>query len=163
VIVKGSVKELGHHDDLMALGGVYAELVALQGGNRDKKEGALPQASSNPALPSLAKDGEAGSAAPGAGEMEGVKVEVPPPRARADDAKRPSVWGLALRYWPYLFIGLLAECCLGVMFPLWGYFLANIMCVEAMGAACMPACWLACMVPCWLACVVHFLLTNARW
>jgi hypothetical protein len=31
-----------------------------------------------------------------------------------------------MRHWPYLFVGLAANACLGVVFPLWGTLLARI-------------------------------------
>ncbi len=135
VIDKGQVKEIGSHDELLALNGLYSELLALQGGN-----------------------GREEAVACGAGEV--VKEEVPPVLVKAmptgytglgasvrrlsravshalrqsltfheDDKKeaRPSLWGLSFRHWPYLTVGLLSNCALGVLFPLWGYLLANVM------------------------------------
>jgi hypothetical protein len=45
VIEKGRVKEIGNHDDLMALSGLYAELVALQGGTTPRTPGQTPKVS----------------------------------------------------------------------------------------------------------------------
>ena len=144
VIEKGHVKELGNHDELMEIkGGLYAELVALQGG------GNLTKGLSGTSLSQLADNISSGGRSPtrasqkvasgeiglelsvvGAGvEKSGttladVKVEGVP---SADAVAKPTVWSLALRHWGYLAIGIFAESCLGVLFPLWGYFLANVM------------------------------------
>ena len=130
VIDKGHVKELGSHDELLALNGIYAELVALQGGHGKDDEpadGAGGVEELAPQVPTVVK------AAP---EPKGLGASVRRmsralSRAlsmkRRDEEVRPSLWGLSFRHWPYLMVGLLANCGLGVLFPFWGYLLANVM------------------------------------
>lgn len=123
VIDHGHVKELGTHDELLALNGTYAELIALQGG----KSTATPTAAGEAAAAEK-KEQEAP-------EQSQIKTEKPTLRAslsrrlsralslhrapQTDGEERPSLWGLSFRHWPYLAVGILANCALGVLFPFW--------------------------------------------
>lgn len=131
VIDHGHVKELGTHTELLALNGIYAELVALQGGHGKDDEPAdgagATQVEESLSMPAVVK------AAP---EPKGLgasmrRMSRALSRAlsmkRRDEEPRPSLWGLSFRHWPYLMVGLLANCGLGVLFPFWGYLLANVM------------------------------------
>jgi ATP-binding cassette subfamily B (MDR/TAP) protein 1 len=147
VIDKGQVKELGSHEELMARQGIYAELVALQGGSgrEEAVEGAgkvqaeggaeggdevtrvksvsvsrLPLGASMRRL-SRAVSQVLRESLPFQDGVEGGT------EGTAED--RPSLWGLSFRHWPYLLVGLLSNCALGVLFPFWGYLLANVMSV----------------------------------
>ncbi|EKU20418.1 hypothetical protein NGA_0545900 [Nannochloropsis gaditana CCMP526] len=147
VIDKGQVKELGSHEELMARQGIYAELVALQGGSG--REEAVEGAGKV----------QAEGGAEGGDEVSRVKSvsvsrlplgasmrrlsravsqvlrESLPFQDGVEEGTegaaegRPSLWGLSFRHWPYLLVGLLSNCALGVLFPFWGYLLANVMSV----------------------------------
>lgn len=130
MIDHGHVKELGTHEELLALNGVYSQLVALQGGH----------SVSSPGPSHATAAGEAEEAAKNKQEEEedkkskikaaqsniGASLSRRLSRAlslrrapQTDGEKRPSLWGLSFRHWPYLVVGILANCALGVLFPFW--------------------------------------------
>lgn len=133
VIEKGMVKELGSHDELLALNGLYAELVALQGGHGhdDVAEGAgeVVKEQAPPALVKAVPEGGKGMGASVRRLSRAVSQAFRKTLTFHDEKKeaRPSLWGLSFRHWPYLMVGLLSNCALGVLFPFWGYLLANVM------------------------------------
>lgn len=131
IIDKGHVKELGTHEELMALNGIYAELVTLQGGGAREASGAgameeevvlAPETVIKPAP--LEKGIGASVRRMSRAISHALSMSV---KHKDEHEARPSLWGLSFRHWPYLVVGLLANCGLGVLFPFWGYLLANVM------------------------------------
>lgn len=135
VIDKGQVKELGSHDELLALNGLYAELVALQGGHGREEDvaggaGEVVKEQVPPALIKAVPTGGKGLGASVRRLSRAVSQAIRQSLTFHEDEKkgaRPSLWGLSFRHWPYLMVGLLSNCALGVLFPFWGYLLANVM------------------------------------
>lgn len=134
VVKAGHIIELGSHDELLAMNGMYAELVALQsGGNRrdaasptpDEEIDITPNPSPKFADPFGQVDGNHNEEEEDTETLKQIVVEEP----ETTSAKRPSVWALALQHWPFLAIGVIFSCGLGCLFPMWGYFLASIMSV----------------------------------
>ncbi len=120
----------------MALNGTYAELIALQGG----KGLASPGVGINPTgageaaaeqKKKMEKQEEAAkqqqSKIKAAQSSVGVSLSrrlsralsLRPQAPQTDGEARPSLWGLSFRHWPYLMVGILANCALGVLFPFW--------------------------------------------
>ena len=112
--------------------------MALQGGNTaksptnieteevDENDGITPPPT--PLKKQASSKVDSGRPPMGAGDLTMVSIEdsASGGAAAAKAGKRPSVWGLSLMHWGYLSIGLIFSALLGVVFPLWGYFLANI-------------------------------------
>ena len=119
VLQKGAVVEAGNHDDLMAKGGVFASLVALQKeGPVDIVDAVVNDADNAVVLPSAeveaaGKDTE--SDKKGAKEEEKVEHDMSLLRQ------------LNKEEWPYLFPGMLAAAVNGSVMPFWALVLAIIM------------------------------------
>lgn len=129
MIDHGHVKELGTHEQLLALKGTYAELVALQGGVASPGPShatAAGEAEEAAKKKKKAEEEEKESKIKAAQSNIGVSLSRRLSRAlsmrrapQTDGEKRPSLWALSFRHWPYLAVGILANCALGVLFPFW--------------------------------------------
>lgn len=132
VVKAGHIIELGSHDELIAMNGMYAELVTLQSGNNRVTSSTPGEETDVISTPSPKFADPFGQAEDNNDEEEEdtetlkqIVVEEP----ETTSTKRPSVWALALQHWPFLALGVIFSCGLGCLFPLWGYFLASIMSV----------------------------------
>ena len=142
VVNNGQVKELGKHEELLALNGIYADLIHLQLSDPtlvqafeegDTASGAMSYAlgESKDTKGTNKKHSQSKLVVKGAGGQKEVeessKEAVVAPLVSKEEAKvlRRRAWALVWQRPIWLLIALFGSAVVGAMFPLWGYLLAH--------------------------------------
>jgi ATP-binding cassette, subfamily B (MDR/TAP), member 1 len=137
MVSNGRIAELGTHEDLMKLNGLYADLVRVQveTGDGDQRRG-------NPVIneeneQSLGNEGILEFPPFGGNRMEmsakaqsPTSYEVEPEELRAINkldfgGTQSRLWKLICQSWLWLTVGVAGAAVFGAIFPIWGYLLAN--------------------------------------
>jgi ATP-binding cassette subfamily B (MDR/TAP) protein 1 len=144
VVNNGVIAELGTHQDLYALGGVYKELVSMQvTGTDELEDGPTVDTMKVEVKRSSLTDDDSrdlGNAQvletatviksdvlDGKQKLEGEEATVISVAMAKEESTRLSrmIWGVVLEHKLWLFLAFLGALIFGAVFPLWGYLLAK--------------------------------------
>lgn len=121
VINKGTVVELGQHDELVAQKGLYYDLVSLQMSNSEENE-QLKRQSSTESIQKIDEEQVVEATQVSSDEIVLKSANVIDSQEKS--VLRKKIWALIYPQLHWLILGLIGTAMVGISFPIWGLLLA---------------------------------------